>query len=115
MTATRAMHGRGKAGYVHEPAVTRSTLERARCLFADLSEALEAEIGRLRSLEDHSRPSGRAREVTDLVRENQKILGTVLDIEARLDARTGPAPAHDMIDLEEARAEIARRLARLSA
>ena len=45
---------------------------------------------------------------------NQKALQSVLDEEARLKGRAEDAtPGQEVIDLAEARAEIARRLARL--
>jgi len=115
MTATCAMHGRGKGARAGRSTEVQSTLDRARSLFSDLSEALEQEITRLRKLDRDANGTGATREVTDLVRENQKALGTVLDLEAKLLGKAVHETPGTTLDLEDARAEIARRLARLSA
>lgn len=92
-----------------DKAAAHAVLARARKLFADLAEALEAEIHRLRA--EHQEDDGPIKTVTDLIQRNQKALQTVLDIEAKLLGRAAEAP---QLDLEAARAEIARRLARLA-
>ena len=117
MTPTDAMHGRREVPCAEQSTEVQSTLDRARTLFADLSKALEAEIDRLQFEERTADGEARLKIVTELIRQNQKALGTVLDIEAKLmrdpDGTGGPRRA--ALDLEDARAEIARRLARLAA
>jgi len=92
-----------------------STLDRARRLFADLSRGLEGEIDRLQSALETATDEGQIRDLGELVRLNQKTLQTVLSLEARLESESQkPRPGRDVIDLAEARAEIAGRLARLA-
>lgn len=92
-----------------------STLDRARKLFANLSGSLECEINRLETALEAETDKERVKGLTDLIRLNQKALQTVLDQEGKL--MRGAAKAghgEGVIDLAEARAEIARRLARLA-
>lgn len=95
---------------------TASILANARRIFAGLAAALEAELDRLQFAEEHERDDDRLAIVADLIKRNEKALQSVVDIRIRLlkqldvrDLRT------ELIDLDEARAEIARRLARLAA
>lgn len=90
-------------------------LNRARRLFADLSRSLEGEIDRLEAERATETDETRIRWLTSLIRMNQKALRTVLDQEAGFAHGGGQGqPGRDVIDLGEARAEIARRLARLA-
>ncbi|MEM7505510.1 MAG: hypothetical protein AAF415_02100 [Pseudomonadota bacterium] len=90
------------------------TLATARRLFAALSKKLEFEIDQLQS--EMVMDEARDRIVTDLIRRTQKALQTVLDIEVKLAGKPGPdAPEAPPVDLDQARAEIERRLARLAA
>jgi hypothetical protein len=92
-----------------------STLARARKLFADLSRSLDSKIDRLQAAQHNETDDGRIRELNDLIRQNQKALQTVLDQEVRLDRQAdGQRRGERVIDLADARAEIARRLARLA-
>jgi len=92
-----------------------STYERARKQLARLSVSLDAEIDRLGAAIDLEDQKRRSRELSDLVRTYQKALTIVLDCEAKLERRAELSrPGKDLIDLDEARAEIARRLARLA-
>jgi hypothetical protein len=53
--------------------------------------------------------------MTELIRQNRKALQTVLDLEVKLMRETDKQrPGEGVIDLAEARAEIARRLDRLA-
>lgn len=117
MTTTDAIHGRPEFHGADQATEVQSTLDRARKLFAGLSKVLEAEIDRLQFAERTEEGEARLKAVTDLIRQNQKTLGTVLDIEAKLmrDAERDARPGRVELDLEDARAEIARRLARLAA
>jgi hypothetical protein len=57
----------------------------------------------------------RARALTELVRQNQKSLQTVLDMEAKLMREADrQRPGEGVIDLAQARAELTRRFARLA-
>jgi hypothetical protein len=92
-----------------------STLIRARKLFADLSQSLDGEIDRLKTALDIETDGTWVKSLNELIRQNQKALLTVLDIEAKLMHEAKKArPGRDVIDLGEARAEIGRRLARLA-
>ncbi len=92
-----------------------STLARARKLFADLSRSLDGEIDRLQAGKDTENDKDRTKDLTDLVRQNQKALQTVLEQEAKLMRETDKQrPGEGVIDLDQARAEIARRLDRLA-
>ena len=91
-----------------------STLDRARKLFAGLSRGLDGVIDRLEETLDAETEKGRIRDLTDLIRQNQKALQLVLDLEARLSGAAKARRGEGVIDLAEARAEIARRLDRLA-
>ncbi len=92
-----------------------SALDRARKLFAGLSRGLEGEIDRLETALDAETDEGRVRDLTAVIRQNQKALQTVLDMESKLMRGAGRARRGEgVIDLAEARAEIARRLDRLA-
>lgn len=92
-----------------------SSLDRARKLFASLSRSLDAEIDRLEAARDAETEKSRIDDLNDLIRRNQKALQTVLDQECKLMPGAGKARRGEgVIDLAEARAEIARRLDRLA-
>lgn len=90
------------------------TLDGARRLFADLTAFLELEIEELGKTDTEALTEARMRSVTDLIRMSQKALTVVLEIKSKL-ARDLGASREDMLDLDAARDEIARRLARLEA
>jgi hypothetical protein len=92
----------------------RKALDRACALYEDMATNLTAEIMRLRNAEKH-RPL-EAHEV-EVVRSFQKAVLMVLDFETRLLKRRVEARRQTggRLDLAGARAEIARRLDRLSA
>lgn len=106
--------GRWGGAPVEDAAAELSVLNRARKLFADLSQSLRGEIDRMQALLEDETGETRIAALTKMIRMNQKALKSVLEEEARL---KGPAeearPGREVIDLAEARAEIARRLARL--
>ena len=107
--------GRWGGARTGEGTAEPSTLDRARKLFADLSCGLEGEIDRLQFVLETETEAGRIKALDELIRLNQKTLQTVLSLEARLESESQkPRPGRDVIDLAEARAEIARRLARLA-
>lgn len=89
-----------------------SILNSARKLLADLSKGLEGEIDRLKALmadETGGTDLGRLMKTIDM---NRKALLTVLAQRAKLDEAEDGRPGREVIDLAEAREEIARRLAR---
>lgn len=89
-------------------------LNRARKLLADTSALLELEIDELFALEfDLAEREKHVGEVTKMIKQVQKLMITVMDIEAK--AGLSPEPGHAVINLEEARDEILRRLTRLTA
>lgn len=92
-----------------------STLARARKLFADLSSGLDGEIDRLRASLEPQTDESLIKARAELIRQNQKALQTVLDLELRL-MREGQVqrPGEGVIDLDQAREEVARRLDRLA-
>ena len=104
----------GRRGEPCAPATVEETLARAQRVFADVAAFLETEIDRLFMTEADPADEDRLRTVRDLITKNQQALRTVLEIEARL-GREGTVRAGQMLDLEAAREEIARRLARLAA
>ena len=87
------------------------TLTRARKLLADTSAFLELEIDRLCDVEIDDEPD-QVKRMKDLVAQVQKGLQTVLDLEAKHGIRR---EAEHALNLEDARNEILRRLARLAA
>lgn len=90
------------------------TLATARRLFAELAKKLEDEIDQLQF--EAEMDEAREKIVTDLIRRTQKALQTVLDIQVKLAGKPDPdTPDASPVDLDEARAEIERRLARLAA
>ncbi len=107
--------GRWGGASTDKAAVDLSALARARKLFADLSRSLDGEIDRLQAALNSETDESRAKVLAELVRQNQKALQTVLDMEAKLMREAGKQrPGEGVIDLAHARAEITRRLARLA-
>lgn len=102
-----------RRGGVREAQDTDGVLARARRLFADVSAMLELELEALLALEVEALDEKRMRAVTDLIRQTQKALMMVLEIEAKLGLDTSGA-RRQLIDLDDAREEITRRLARLA-
>ena len=92
-----------------------SALARARKLFADLSRSLDGEIDRLQAVLGTETDDGEIKLLTELIRQNQRALQTVLDMEVKLMRETDKQrPGEVVIDLAEARAEVSRRLDRLA-
>jgi hypothetical protein len=91
-----------------------ATLARAQKLFADVARFLESEIDRQFDAEFDPADEARIRTVKALIQLNSQALLKVIEIEAKLghdiSAATGQA-----LDLEAARVEIDRRLARFAA
>lgn len=95
------------------PAEEPSILNSARKLLADLSLSLEGEIERLKALMRDETGTTDGKALIETLRQNRKALQTVLDQRAKFGDAEGGRPGREVIDLGEARAEIARRLARL--
>ncbi len=118
MVRTTEYLGRRGGVCAEAPAEELSTLDRARKLFAGLSRSLEGEIERLEAALDADTDKTRAKDLSDLVRITQKTLNTVLAAEVKLMRGAGKAQRGErgegVIDFAEARAEVARRLARLA-
>lgn len=86
-------------------------LERTLALYRDLTMALRERITLLEAGIDDDKVERRA--VKEVVRDHQKTLQAVLEIEASLGKRTkaGGEGASGELDLDAARAEIVQRLA----
>ena len=107
--------GRWGGASTDEAADNLSTLACARKLFAGLSRSLDGEIDRLQAGLEIEIDKERVTALTELIRQNQKALQTVLEFEAKLmRGADRQRPGEGVIDLAEARAEIARRLDRLA-
>ncbi len=107
--------GRWGGASTDEAAEDLSALTRARKLFTGLSRSLDGEIDRLQAALETETDESRVKALNELIRQNQKALQTVLDMEAKLMREADKQrPGEGVIDLAQARAEIARRLARLA-
>jgi hypothetical protein len=96
-------------------AVNLSILARARKLFAGLSRGLDGEIDRLQTALEIETENSRIGKITELIRLNQKALQSVLDLEIKLMRETNKQrPGEGVINLAQARAEVARRLDRIA-
>ena len=100
---------RGGAYRVEE---LEDVLNRARRLLADISALLELEIERLFDTEIEPDDRVRIDNATDMIRQTQKAMATILEIEAK--AGLSAMADRNAMDLEAARDEILRRLARLT-
>lgn len=96
------------------PAAESPVLDRARKLFADLSCRLEGEIDRLEAALEEDPDPARSRRLIETICMNRKALQLVLEQEAKLASGDDLQPGRDVIDLADARHEIASRLARLA-
>ena len=92
-----------------------ATLARAQKLFADVARFLESEIDRQFDAEIDAADEARIKTVKNLIHLNQQALLKVIEIEARLGQDLAAAHGAQALDLEAARVEIERRLARLAA
>ena len=107
--------GRWGGASTDKAAGNLSILARARKLVAGLSRSLEGEIDRLQAAKEAEDDLIRAKALDGLIRVNQKSLQTVLDMEAKLMREADQQrPGEGVIDLDQARAEIDRRLDRLA-
>ncbi|MGF1445586.1 MAG: hypothetical protein ACFBRM_05230 [Pikeienuella sp.] len=89
------------------------TLTRAHRLFDELAEFLETEIHALLELRVEDHDEGRIKTVKNLIQLSQQALLKVIEIETKISDSEAPKAARTL-DLEAARAEINRRLARLA-
>lgn len=113
---TTGISGRQDRECADESTTVRSTLKHARRIFADLAKAMEAETDRLQFSAATAETEDRLKIVNDLMSRLQKASQQVIDIELRLmKTEDAAVPGRNVIDLEAARAEIARRLDRLAA
>lgn len=115
MKTTQAKAGRGGGVRVDDKAIM-AVLRTTRKSLVSLAERLE------RILDDDLQSGGtvlkgdKMKEVTSLIHSTHKAMQTVGDIEAKLTGKAASQiPDPPCIDMEEARAEIERRLARLAA
>lgn len=108
-TINKCVDRRGGARDDHD---LKALSERARKLLADTSAMLELELERLFDEEIDLEDRVRLKEVSEGIRQTQKVLTMVLEIEAR----TGLSSLDESsaLNLDEARDEILRRLARLA-
>ncbi len=107
--------GRWGGASTEQAADDLSALARARKLFTGLSRSLDGEIDRLQAASDTEPDKDQAKALVERVRQNQKALQSVLDMEAKLmRGADRQRPGEGVIDLAQARAEIARRLDRLA-
>jgi hypothetical protein len=91
-----------------------STLDRARKLFAGLSRSLDGEIDRIQSAVESEPDEEQIRKLNGTIRENWRTLNTILELEAKLMRKADKQSTDEgVIDLAQAREEIARRLSRL--
>ena len=90
------------------------TLGSAQQLFADTAAFLELEIDRLFGAEVEDTDATRIEAMRKLITLNQQALMKVIEIAGKI-GLAADAQARQMLDLEDARAEIDRRLARLAA
>ena len=108
--STNDKDGRSGDEFVEER--QKKTLENARRILADASEFLEDRVDSLKELKAGSEDMGKVKELKRLILEMNSAWRTLLEVQSKTDA-TMPDAA--ILDLEAARAEIERRLARLSA
>lgn len=118
MVRTTEDLGRRGGVCAEEPEVdivdVRPVIDRARKLFASTANMLERMIESMEGELDTETDPQRIDKLSDQIRKNQKALQTVLDGERKLPAARRAGRGEGVIDLAEARAEIARRLARLA-
>jgi hypothetical protein len=112
-TTVQALIGRKDASAEDE--TIKQTLVKARRIFADVSAFLELEIDRLFTLDLEREDADRTKRIVALIRDNQKALLMVLEIETKLGRGSDAGAMQQFLDLEAARDEIASRLARLAA
>lgn len=102
----------GRQGGVPSKEDLKEVLDRARRLLADISALLELECDRLFEIEVDPDDDTRIIRIKELIAQTQKAMQTVLDIEKKAGLGQDGPP---QLDLEGAREEILRRLARLTA
>lgn len=103
----------GRRDAAHGCANTEEVIGQARHVFADVSAMLRSETEKLFETEVDDLDEKRITRIADLIRQTQKALMMVLEIEAKLGHDTDHS-RRQMLDLTDAKAEIARRLARLA-
>ena len=101
----------GRRGGAYSVEELENVLNRARKLLADTSALLELEIDRLFKSELDDEESVRLKEVTDLIRQTQKAMAMVMEIEVKYGL--SPFEARSQLDLEAAREEILERFRRI--
>lgn len=112
MAAIEAKAGRPESAGCDDAAEAIS-LVIARKLFSRLAQALDGEIERLARLIDTDPEESRIKDVSNLIRDTQRALLTVLDFQSRLGGRDS-GEVDGALDLDAARDEIIGRIARLA-
>ena len=89
-------------------------LTRARRILADVSAFTELELDRLMAAEIETEDEERVEKIQKLIAETRKTMSMVVDLEAKVGLSLANRPG-EIVDLEEARAEILDRLSSLVA
>jgi len=101
----------GRRGGAYSVEELETVLNRARKLLADTSALLELEIDRLFKAELDEDEGVRLKEVTDLIRQTQKAMAMVMEIEVKYGLSSFETRSE--LDLEAAREEILERFRRI--
>lgn len=101
----------GRRGGAYSVEELENVLNRARKLLADISALLELEVDRLFEVELGEDEGVRLKAVTDLIRQTQKAMAMVMEIEVKYGL--SPFEARAELDLEAAREEILERFRRI--
>lgn len=101
----------GRRGGAYSVEELETVLDRARKLLADISALLELEVDRLFGVELGEDEGVRLKAVTDLIRQTQKAMAMVMEIEVKYGLSSFEARAE--LDLEAAREEILERFRRI--
>ena len=99
----------GRSGDERVEDKQRKTLENARRVLADASEFLEDRVTTLKAIMAGCENIKDVKELKSLIIELNSAWRTLIDVQSRADAMSSEAA---ILDLEAARAEIERRLAR---
>ena len=101
----------GRSGDEHVEDSQQKVLENARRVLADASEFLEDRVDTLREMKAGSEDSRTVKGLKDRIIELNAAWRTLLEVQSKTDATM---PDSAILDLEAARAEIERRLARIT-
>lgn len=101
----------GRRGGAHSHEDAEDILENARTILADISAFLKSRRERLKGALADTEDEAEMKDLEDKLMQTQKSWRLVLDLQAKAGRACAHAPA---MDLEQARAEILGRLARLA-